>query len=140
MKKLLTESHLRQFIHRSIVESAIKNPSRSISVANKRIQVEIADTEMSRNMGMMFRKNLNKNCGMLFIFEDSAPRRFWMKNTYVPLSIAYIDSFGKIISISDMSPLSESGVWSGGPAMYALEMNKGWFSENGVAPGDLVKI
>jgi uncharacterized membrane protein (UPF0127 family) len=127
MKKLLTESHLRQFIHRSIVESAIKNPSRSISVANKRIQVEIADTEMSRNMGMI-------------IFEDSAPRRFWMKNTYVPLSIAYIDSFGKIISISDMSPLSESGVWSGGPAMYALEMNKGWFSENGIVPGDLVKI
>jgi len=140
MKSLLTESNLRKFIQKSIVESAITNPSREILIGDKRIRVEVAENEMSRNMGMMFRRNLEDDKGMLFIFEDSAPRRFWMKNTFVPLSIAYIDSEGKIINISDMSPLSESGVWSLGPAKYALEMNKGWFLSNGICPGDFVKI
>ncbi|MAI59010.1 MAG: hypothetical protein CML56_08545 [Rhodobacteraceae bacterium] len=140
MKSLLTENNLRKFIQKSIVESAITNPNREILIGDKRIRVEVAENEMSRNMGMMFRRELEADKGMLFIFEDSAPRRFWMKNTFVPLSIAYISAEGKIINISEMSPLSESGVWSLGPAKYALEMNKGWFLSNGICPGDFVKI
>ena len=140
MKSLLTENNLRKFIQKSILESAITNPSREILIGDRRISVEVAENEMSRNMGMMFRRDLEADRGMLFIFEDSAPRRFWMKNTFVPLSIAYISEEGKIINISDMSPLSESGVWSSGPAKYALEMNKGWFSRNKIYPGAFVKI
>ena len=140
MKSLLTENNLRKFIQKSIVESAVTNPSREILIGDRKISVEVAENEMSRNMGMMFRKDLEEDKGMLFVFEDSAPRRFWMKNTFVPLSIAYISSEGKIINISDMCPLSEAGVWSSGPAKYALEMNKGWFLRNKIYPGSFVKI
>ena len=140
MKKLLTEAGLRQAIQNVIVESTVQLRGMNIHVGNKPIRVEVADSEVSRNIGMMFRKQLPYEKGMLFIFEDCAPRRFWMRNTYVPLSIAYIDPNGIILNVEKMNPLSESGVWSKGPAKYALEMNQGWFKANGVSPGDLVKI
>tara|TARA_R110001583_G_scaffold12612_8_gene55871 strand:- start:6435 stop:6857 length:423 start_codon:yes stop_codon:yes gene_type:complete len=137
---LLTEADLRQVVQHNIAESIVQLKDIPIHVGNKSINVEVADNEDSRNIGMMFRRVLPPEKGMLFVFEDSAPRRFWMKNTYVPLSIAYINSRGIILNVEKMNPLSESGVWSKGPARYALEMNQGWFKENGISPGDLVKI
>ena len=140
MKKLLSELDLRRAVQHGIAESITRSKYIPIHVGNKPVVVEVADNEASRNIGMMFRRSLPLEKGMLFIFEDCAPRRFWMRNTYVPLSIAYIDSRGIILNVEKMNPHSESGVWSKGPARYALEMNQGWFKENGITPGDLVKI
>jgi uncharacterized membrane protein (UPF0127 family) len=72
---------------------------------------------------------------MLFIFERPEPLSFWMKNTFIPLSIAFLDTDGRILNIEDMAPQTETTHWSKGPALYALEMRKGWFMERGVKPG-----
>jgi uncharacterized membrane protein (UPF0127 family) len=86
----------------------------------------------------MFRESLALGAGMLFIFPDSGPRSFWMKNTYVPLSIAYLNENGKILNIERMIPFNLAGVKSVGHAKYALEMNQGWFHKNGIRVGDTV--
>ena len=75
---------------------------------------------------------------MLFVFESAEPLGFWMKNTYIPLSIAYIDNGGRILNIEDMAPQTETTHWSKGPGRYALEMRKGWFAERGIRAGDRV--
>jgi len=75
---------------------------------------------------------------MIFVFEKAEPQGFWMKNTFIPLSIAFIDSDGRILNVTDMAPQDERTHWSNGPALYALEMRKGWFAERGIGPGDQV--
>lgn len=102
--------------------------------------VELAQTAAQREQGLMFRRELPADGGMLFMFEESAPRAFWMRNTYVPLSIAYIDARGRILEIYDMEPLSEALVRSRSPAKYALEVNQGRFSEVGVSRGDVLDL
>lgn len=104
------------------------------------LQCEVVDRETTRNRGLMFRRSLGRNDCMLFVFEREQHLYFWMKNTSIPLSIAYINSEGKIVSIKDMTPLSTDSVPSDYPARYALEMNRGWFRQNRVAPGDFIKI
>lgn len=110
-----------------------------LEVGGKRIQVEVADTQPTQQMGLMFRKRLGKDQGMVFVFERPAQRSFWMKNTLIPLSIAYMDGKGTILNILDMRPRDLSSYLSAGPAQYALEMNQGWFIRNGVKPGDKVQ-
>ena len=100
------------------------------------ISIEIASSHDSRLTGLMNRDNLRHDSGMLFCFPDCRERSFWMKNTTVPLSIAYADDTGKIVSIKDMAPLSEEGISSDFPASYALEVNKGWFDDNDIKVGD----
>ncbi|MFC1588197.1 DUF192 domain-containing protein [Planctomycetota bacterium] len=107
-------------------------------VNSKEICVAIADTPDERSKGLMFVPNLPVDQGMLFIYSKAQELSFWMKNTYIPLDIAYIDEHGKIINILHMEPLSEFTRGSGAPVMYALEMNQGWFEENGVKIGDRV--
>lgn len=102
--------------------------------------VELAQTAAQREQGLMFRQELPADSGMLFIFEESAPRAFWMRNTYIPLSIAYIDARGRILEIYDMKPLSEALVRSRSPAKYALEVNQGRFAEVGVSRGDVLDL
>jgi len=98
--------------------------------------VEVADTEVLRSRGLMFRRSLASDSGMLFVFDDDAPRRFWMKNTYLPLSIAYVGSNGIIHEIYDMEPLDISKTYpSAMPARYAIEAHKGWFKRHGIVPG-----
>jgi uncharacterized protein len=97
--------------------------------------VELARSSEERQTGLMNRSEMDENRGMLFVFEDETPRSFWMKNTLIPLSIAYIDREGTIINIKDMEALDETPVPSAGPAMYALEVNQGKFREWGVRPG-----
>lgn len=101
---------------------------------------EIALTPEEKQQGLMYRKNLKENEGMLFVFEDEALRSFWMKNTLIPLSIAYIDSSGTIREIYDMQPESLQSVPSLTPVKYALEVNQGAFQRADVDLGDQVVI
>ena len=101
-----------------------------------RLQVEIADTDEKRSQGLMFRKKLDVNSGMLFVFSQDQYMNFWMKDTYIPLSIAFIDKKGKITEILHMKPLDDSIIYSSkAKARYALEVNLGWFSKNSINVG-----
>jgi hypothetical protein len=120
------------------VASAAELPSIDLAIKGHRLVAEIAATETTRETGLMHRFSLQRDHGMLFVFRDAQPQAFWMKNTYVPLSIAFIGSDGRILNIDDMAPLTESTHPSRGAALYALEMKKGWFAERGIATGDPV--
>ena len=100
------------------------------------LEVELAQTEQQQQRGLMERTELGKNRGMLFVFDQEQPQSFWMKNTLIPLSIAYIDGSGTIVDIQDMQPLDETSHPSAAPAKYALEVNQGFFGENGINVGD----
>ncbi|MFO8042809.1 MAG: DUF192 domain-containing protein [Alkalispirochaeta sp.] len=112
----------------------------ALPVGDHVFQVEIADTPESRQQGLMFREDLGPDEGMLFVFPDSQVRSFWMKDTPLPLSIAYISAEGRILEIRRMEPYSEEPVRSRYPARYALEVNRGRFSEVGVTPGDEIDL
>ena len=105
------------------------------------INVEIADNDELRNRGLMFRNELPSEKGMLFVFPDSKKRAFWMKNTYIPLDIAYIDSRGIINEIYTMKPLDYSIIYNSiKPARYALEVNAGWFKKNNISAGAKIEL
>jgi uncharacterized membrane protein (UPF0127 family) len=88
----------------------------------------------------MHRQSLPPDRGMIFVFADEEPRSFWMRNTLIPLDIVYLDKDGKVVSISQMKPLDETGVHSAGPAKYAIEMNEGAAARAGVKVGDVLDI
>lgn len=104
------------------------------------VEVEIADDDTERQRGLMGRTELAENAGMLFIYEDEQPRSFWMKDTLIPLSIAYIAADGHIVDIQDMQPLDETSYPSAEPARYALEVNQGFFTERGIQVGDRLDL
>ena len=108
--------------------------------ADVRIKVEIAVTEEERSKGLMHREKLNDGEGMLFVFERDQQLSFWMKNTLIPLSIAFITSDGRITEIKDMQPHDLTSVQSSRSVRYALEVPQGWFGRAGINPGDTVKI
>lgn len=112
--------------------------TRMITVNAIIVEAEIADDTDSRRIGLMNRKEMDENHGMLFIFESDQKLSFWMKNTLIPLSIAYIASDGRIMEIYDMKPESLRPVESVNSVRFALEMNQGWFERNGITPGDKV--
>ena len=99
------------------------------------IRAEVANTPESRMKGLMFRKTLGTSDGMLFVFDEPQRQCMWMRNTYVPLSVAFIDASGAILNVEDMEPLTENSHCAAGPAKYALEMNKGWFASRGLKAG-----
>ena len=100
-----------------------------------RIRAEVADSIGARMQGLMYRKSMAPNAGMVFVFEAAAIHCMWMKNTLIPLSVAFLDESGAIINIADMQPHSEQSHCAARPARYALEMNKGWFAQHGIRPG-----
>ena len=103
--------------------------------------VELVYDNAARSRGLSLRKSLAENHGMLFVFPDSRPRTFWMKDTYIPLSIAYLDESSSVISILDMEPLNETILYrSYFPARYALEMSQGWFASHNVKTGDRIEF
>jgi uncharacterized membrane protein (UPF0127 family) len=104
------------------------------------VSAEIAEKTEDRNHGFMERKNIPDGTGMLFVFERDQILSFWMKNTPHPLSIAYIDSKGKIRNIYDMTPYSLSSIVSTVSVRYALEVPQGWYKKNGITEGDTVLI
>jgi hypothetical protein len=99
------------------------------------ITAEVARTEDQRQMGLMLRKTMAPHEGMLFVFDDAEVHCFWMKNTLLPLSIAFIADDGRIVDIIDMKPRSEDSNCPSRPVRYALEMNKGWFAQRAIKPG-----
>jgi uncharacterized protein len=99
------------------------------------IHAEVADNMSARTTGLMHRKSMAQNAGMVFVFEENAAHCMWMKNTLIPLSVAFIDEAGAIINIADMQPHSEQSHCAARPARYALEMNKGWFAQRGIKAG-----
>jgi uncharacterized membrane protein (UPF0127 family) len=113
-------------------------PTVSLSINGHKITAEVAATDEHRARGLMQRFSLKPDHGMVFVFERAEPQAFWMKNTFIPLSIAFIGADGRIINVDDMAPQDETTHWSKGPARYALEMRKGWFGERGIKPGDSV--
>jgi uncharacterized membrane protein (UPF0127 family) len=106
------------------------------------VRVEIADTDAERQTGLMGRTILEGDAGMLFVFDQEQMLSFWMKDTLIPLSIAYIDSEGRIVDIQDMQPLDDlpPQYVSAEPAQYTLEVNQGFFEERGVTVGDMVEL
>jgi uncharacterized membrane protein (UPF0127 family) len=114
-------------------------PLRTLSVRDQKLVVEVAATPESRETGLMNRFSLRRDHGMLFVFEVPQPLAFYMRNTYIPLSIAFVDARGRIVNIEDMRPKDESTHWSKGPALYAIEMQQGWFAAKGIAAGDVVE-
>ncbi|TCJ13049.1 DUF192 domain-containing protein [Rubrobacter taiwanensis] len=104
------------------------------------VRVEIASTPAERSRGLMGRTALAEDAGMLFVFEREQTLSFWMKDTLIPLSIAFISAEGEIVDIQDMQPLDETPHRSARPARYALEVNQGFFEERGVKVGDAVKL
>lgn len=99
------------------------------------IRAEVASDFSARSRGLMHRKGLAPNSGMLFIFDGPSQQCMWMKNTYIPLSVAFLDEQGAIINIADMQPHSEQTHCSSRPALYALEMTRGWFAERNIKAG-----
>ena len=111
-----------------------------LRVGGIEIQVEIADDADERQQGLMYRESLGENQGMLFVYPEQRTLGFWMKNTLIPLDIAYIDREGRIVDIQQMEPQTTETHDSAAPAMYALEMNQGWFEANGIRIGDVIEF
>ena len=111
-----------------------------IRVGDVRLRVELARTPRERQIGLMHRTELAAGRGMLFVFGTEQRLSFWMKNTLIPLDIAYIAGDGRIVDIQQMKPLSLDGHDSAAPARFALEVVEGWFAEHGVEVGDRVAI
>ena len=113
-------------------------PTTTLTINGRKITAEVAQTPAERAKGLMNRFSLQPDHGMIFVFERAEQQAFWMKNTYIPLSIAFIADDGRIVNIEDMAPQDESTHWSKRPVPYALEMRKGWFAEHGIDAGDVV--
>jgi uncharacterized protein len=114
-------------------------PTIELRISGHPLAAEVAATTSTRTFGLMNRFSLKPDHGMLFVFDAPQPLAFWMKNTYVPLSIAFISADGRILNIEDMAPQTETTHPSRGLALYALEMKKGWFADRGIRPGDRVE-
>lgn len=110
-------------------------PLLELSAGMHRIEAEVAATSESRQTGMMLRTSMAPQRGMLFVFADSAKHCMWMRNTLLPLSVAFLDEKGRILNIEDMQPKTEDNHCAASPARYALEMNLGWFRSRGVVTG-----
>jgi uncharacterized membrane protein (UPF0127 family) len=114
-------------------------PVLDLEIQGHKVVAELADTPAARAQGLMHRSFLGAEQGMVFVYPQAEIRAFWMANTTIPLSIAFIDATGMIVSIRDMQPLDRSHTWSGLPAQYALEVNQGWFERHDIQPGAKVQ-
>ena len=113
-------------------------PLAELGAGMYRIEAEVAHTAQARQVGLMMRKTMAPQRGMVFVFEHDATHCMWMKNTFLPLSVAFVDAQGKVINIEDMQPQSEDNHCAAAPARFALEMNLGWFREKGLSAGTKV--
>ena len=102
--------------------------------------IDVVSEYKDRQKGLMFKRYIPEDYGMFFIWDRKKVQCMWMKNTYIPLSVAYIDKSGEIMNIYDMVPLSKTSVCSKKPVLYALEVNQGWFNRNDINVGDILAI
>ena len=110
-------------------------PEIPLTINGHALTAEVAATAETRTQGLMHRRMLPENRGMLFVFRETGSHAMWMMNTYIPLSVAFLDEGGRIINIADMRPHTQDSHGATKPAKYALEMNQGWFAKRGVKPG-----
>lgn len=110
-------------------------PRVELSIEMRQIHAELADTVPARMQGLMYRTALAPNSGMLFVYERPAMECMWMKNTLIPLSVAFFDESGRLINVEQMRAQTEDSHCAARPASYALEMERGWFARNGIRPG-----
>ena len=117
-------------------ESAQLNlPRLNLTAGIHRIEVQVAQRPDERAVGLMFRRDMPQNEGMLFIFEQAALQCFWMKNTLLPLTTAFVADDGSIVNLANMKPQTLESHCSAKPVRYVLEMNQGWFAKKGIKPG-----
>jgi uncharacterized membrane protein (UPF0127 family) len=109
-------------------------------IGSETFHLEVADTDDERRRGLMYRESMPADHGMIFVFPEEEEQSFWMKNTLIPLDIIYLDEWGKVVSIKPMKPRDLTGVDSDGPAMYAVEVNRGAAARAGVKAGDRLTI
>lgn len=114
-------------------------PEVMLSVNGHKLTAEVAHTDPARTQGLMHRRILPENRGMLFVFTDISVHAMWMMNTHIPLSVAFLDERGVIINIEDMKPHTQDTHPAAKPAKYALEVNLGWFGKRGIKPGAKVE-
>jgi uncharacterized protein len=122
----------------AFAQQAVKFPVISLTSGIHVIKAEVAANNAQREQGLMFRKSMGANEGMVFLFNTPASVCMWMKNTLIPLSVAFIDSEGKIINIEDMEPQTTESHCAKKPAQYALEMNRGWFKQKNIKPNSII--
>lgn len=131
---------MRKLLRETIREMLQQGPeTRSLQVGGYPITVEIAITPEEQALGLMHRQHLDPDCGMLFHYDEPQPLSFWMRDTHIPLSIAFIDDEGRIAGLEDLEPHDERSVHSSRPCRWALEANRGWFDERGLRIGHHVK-
>lgn len=118
--------------------SAQSLPMMELNAGFHRVEAEVAANNPARMQGLMNRKAMPQQHGMLFVFPVEAQHCMWMKNTFLPLSVAFIDAAGRILNIEEMQPQTENNHCAARPARYALEMNAGWFAQRGIKAGDAI--
>lgn len=111
----------------------------NLVIRGQLVRAELAVTQSEQVKGLMFRSHLPENQGMLFVYSSEKEACMWMKNTVIPLSVAFIDETFRIINIARMKPLTRQSHCAEAPASFALEMNFGWFRKHSVVPGDLIQ-
>ena len=139
MKNYATLKFLRSLILIAlaalVINASAQMPEVPLTIAGQKLTAEVAATNPDRMQGLMHRRMMPENRGMLFVFTDEANHAMWMKNTFIPLSVAFIDSKGVITNIEDMKPHTEDAHPATRPVRYALEMNLGWFAKRGIKAG-----
>lgn len=135
MNRWLPGAALALFVAAAVAQPL---PVMELTAGFHRIEAEVAANNEARMHGLMQRKSMPVQRGMLFVFERDAQHCMWMKNTYLPLSVAFLDAQGRILNIEDMQPHSEDNHCAAQPARFALEMNVGWFAQRGIKRGDRI--
>jgi len=110
-------------------------PATTLSVGMHNIRAQLAMAPEQRQTGLMYRREMPTQEGMLFVFEEPSVQCFWMRNTLIPLSIAFLADDGTVVNIADMQPQNDTSHCSARPVRFALEMNQGWFAKRGIKPG-----
>jgi uncharacterized protein len=113
-------------------------PAAALKVGMHSIRAQLALTPQQRQIGLMYRQSMPNHEGMLFVFDEPGSQCFWMRNTLIPLSIAFLADDGTVVNLADMKPQSDESHCSARPVRYALEMNLGWFAKRGVKPGSRI--
>ncbi|MDH5339373.1 MAG: DUF192 domain-containing protein [Rubrivivax sp.] len=116
-----------------------KLPAVELTAGMHRIVAEVAATPQQQMIGLMHRRDMGANEGMLFVYEASGQQCFWMRNTLLPLTIAFIDDDGRIVNLADMQPMTEASHCSAKPVRFTLEMHQGWFAKRGLKAGSRLR-
>ena len=142
MKKLFRVS-VKKFLSLSLIilsTQSYGNLEATFEGKSAKLLLSIANTNESRSKGLMFQASLKTNHGIIFIWPSSKKQCMWMKNTSIPLSVAYLSADGRILEFYDMVPFSEDSICSSKKARMSVEVNQGWFSKNQIAEGDKINL